>query len=252
MTIDEVRQYLADTESIQGWFFPIDAALFAAIDEIQSREGIRGNLFEIGVHHGKSAILLGRMLKPDEILGVCDVFDDQSQNVDHSGAGNLEIFRRNMTVDVRLFAKRSDSLTPDDTTTQCRFIHIDGGHRPVDVINDLRVTKRALLPDGIVAVDDAFNPSWPGVGEGVHRFMAEEPETFVPVIIGGNKAFFARAEGAERYRPWLARIGDFFQSDAYAFEMKEWFGREVVIASRLDWVELHPMDAARLYERGFR
>jgi len=61
-----VRDYLDQTRDVEGWFFPIDAHLFAIFDEIQKREGIRGNLFEIGVHHGKTALFLSRMAAPDE------------------------------------------------------------------------------------------------------------------------------------------------------------------------------------------
>lgn len=249
-----VRQYLDDTASIEGWFFPIDASLFGTLDEVQRREAIAGNLFEIGVHHGKSAILLARMLRDDEHLGVCDVFGQQELNVDHSGEGSRELFLRNMTqfaphVRLRVFAKRSDQLTIDETTNRCRMIHIDGGHRPVDVIGDLELSERALSRDGIVIVDDVFNPSWPGVGEGVHRYFAREHAAFVPIIIGGNKAFFVRHAAYVRYRPWLERIAanELFTSAAFHFEFKEWLGTNVLIASRRDWVDLHPMEAARLH-----
>jgi hypothetical protein len=257
MTDDHVQQFLDDTESVEGWFFPIDASLFGALDEIQKRERIRGDLFEIGVHHGKSAILLGRMLAAGERLGVCDVFGQQELNVDHSGEGSRELFLRNLSrhasgAEVRVFAKRSDQLTPEETTTRCRFMHIDGGHRPADVVNDLQISERALSADGVVVVDDPFNPSWPGVGEGLYDYFARPARVFAPIIIGGNKAYFVRAAAVGRYRPWLERIanGEFFQTAAFAFEWKEWLGHNVLTASRRDWVDLHPIAAARLHDRG--
>jgi Methyltransferase domain len=257
MTEDQIQQFLNDTENVEGWFFPIDASLFGALDEIQKRERITGELFEIGVHHGKSAILLARMLQADESLGVCDVFGQQELNVDHSGEGSRELFLRNLSrhapaAAVNVFAKRSDQLTAEETMTRCRFVHIDGGHRPTDVVNDLHVAARALLSDGVVVVDDAFNPSWPGVGEGLYDYFASEARAFAPIIIGGNKAYFVRASAIERYRPWLERIatGEFFQSPAFGFEYKDWLGHNVLTASRRDWVDLHPLAAARLHYRG--
>jgi len=259
MTEDQVRQFLDDTSSVEGWFFPIDVSLFAALDEIQKREGITGDLFEIGVHHGKSAILLGRMLNDGERLGVCDVFGQQELNVDHSGEGSRDLFLRNLSryapaaVDgLRVFCKRSDQLTAEETTTRCRFIHIDGGHRPADVVNDLQVAERALLADGIVVVDDPFNPSWPGVGEGLYDYFARQPRAFAPIVIGGNKAYFVREAATERYRPWLERIanGEFFQSPAFRFESKEWLGCRVLTASRREWVDLRPIAAAQTHLRG--
>jgi len=132
------------------------------------------------------------------------------------------------------------------------LMHIDGGHRPADVINDLHVAERALAADGVVVVDDPFNPSWPGVGEGLYAYFASAARAFAPIIIGGNKAYFVRESAIERYRPWLERIanGEFFRSPAFRFEWKEWLGHRVLTASRRDWVDLHPLAAARLHHRG--
>jgi hypothetical protein len=56
----DIRDYLDATSGVKGWFFPIDAALFGAADEIWKLERIKGNLFEIGVHHGKSTVSRSR------------------------------------------------------------------------------------------------------------------------------------------------------------------------------------------------
>ncbi len=242
----DVRAYLRDTREVEGWFFPIDAYLFGMIDEIQKREGIRGNLFEIGVHHGKTALFLARAAAAGERVGVCDVFEQQDLNRDRSGEGNRGIFmehmrRRAPEVDLRVFAKPSDQLTIADTTTGCRFFHIDGGHRPEDVAADLATAEAALLPDGVIALDDLFNPSWPGVSEGFYRAN----RTVVPILIGGNKVFFSRA--AEPYERYWSSWRDFIDTNAFDFGYKEWLGRRVFTANRLTWVDLDPEGTARLH-----
>jgi SAM-dependent methyltransferase len=249
VTRDEVRRYLDDTRDVEGWFFPVDAYLFGFVDEIQRRERLAGNLFEIGVHHGKTAIFLARMRREHELLGVCDVFDQQELNRDHSGEGNRSIFERNLREhELRVFAKLSSELTPDDTTTRCRFFHIDGGHRAEDVVNDLEVAARALLPDGVVALDDLFNPNWPGVGEGFYRFLAARPGVFVPILIGGNKVLFTRPEAAARYERQWGGVAEAVDAP-FAFDYKEWLGRRVLTAIRLSWVDLDPYGAARMHAR---
>ena len=75
MDKSEVAAFLESTGKVEGWLFPIDAYAIAMIDEIQRRENITGNLFEIGVHHGKTAIFLARAATIEETLGVCDVFE---------------------------------------------------------------------------------------------------------------------------------------------------------------------------------
>ena len=240
----EVAEYLQATRSVEGWFFPIDAYLFAVIDEIQKAEGIAGNLFEIGVHHGKTAIFLSRMLRKDELLGVCDVFEQQGLNRDHSGEGSRELFEKNMRAfgsleRTRVFAKSSDQLTVSDTTSDCRFFHIDGGHRPEDVMADLRTAENAIGENGVVVLDDLFNPNWPGVSEGFYRYASK---SLAPILIGGNKVFFTRPAAVSRYR------FDGIEPDrAFAFDFKEWLGHRVLTAIRLTWVDLDPEGAARVH-----
>src|SRR5262245_17991069 len=156
-----VSEYLNETRQSEGWFFPIDAHLFAVAVAMQKAMNVHGNLFEIGVHHGKTAIFLARLASPNEVLGVCDVFDRQELNIDRSGSGNRTRFENNMRehaggTDLRIFMKLSSELTIEDTTDKCRFFHIDGGHRPQDVYTDLATADRALVAEGIVAVDDVF------------------------------------------------------------------------------------------------
>ncbi len=252
MTRDEVARYLDETRDVEGWFFPVDAYLFGLVDEVQRREGIRGNLFEIGVHHGKTAIFLARCRRDPEVLGVCDVFEQQELNRDRSGEGSRELFLRNMaTHPVRVFAKESARLTVEDTTSECRFVHIDGGHRAEDVLNDLRVAERALLPHGVVAVDDAFNPNWPGVSEGMYRFFSAHPGTFAPLLIGGNKVLLARPASVARYERHFDTIADAVAAP-FTFEWKEWLGRRVLTAIRHAWVDLDPMGAAQQHLRSAR
>ncbi|HYK04199.1 MAG TPA: class I SAM-dependent methyltransferase [Thermoanaerobaculia bacterium] len=239
-----VRDYLESTRNVEGWFFPIDAHLFAIVDEIQKHEGITGNLFEIGVHHGKTALFLARMAAEGETLGVCDVFEQQELNRDRSGEGNRAIFERQMQAhgaEAKIFAKLSSALTPEDTTSSCRFVHIDGGHRPEDVLNDLQVAERAILPEGIVAVDDVFNPNWPGVSEGFYRYRGE----LVPIAIGGNKVLLARQP--ERYERHWRDFEQFIAPEPFVFGFKEWLGRNVLTLIRLAWVDLDPVGAARLH-----
>jgi hypothetical protein len=243
-------KYLDDTRDIEGWLFPIDAYLFAAFNSMQKRMGIRGNLFEIGVHHGKTAILFAWMVEPDEILGVCDIFDQQHLNADGSGRGDRAVLTANMRrygpsgVSIRVFEKLSFDLTSCDTTNNCRFFHIDGGHRPEDVVCDLGKAALALSPQGIVAVDDPFNPNWPGVSEGLYRFFSKTPDTFTPVMIGGNKAYFSRPAMASAYR--VTSLPD---DVPYTLGEKQWLGTSVLTALRLSWVDLDPWKAARQHLR---
>jgi SAM-dependent methyltransferase len=258
----DIRDYLRSSAGVKGWFFPIDVSLFGAIDEIQKMESVKGNLFEIGVHHGKSTILLAKSKQADETLGVCDIFEEQGLNKDASGKGDREIFLGNMRSlaatgedALRVFAKSSMDLTVADTTDACRFFHIDGGHWPEIVLSDLKTADRALLPEGVVAVDDVFNPNWPGVGEGFYQFSREYPDRLVPIIIGANKVFLARPQFVETFRKYCTPVKEFsklVESAPFSFEDKDWLGQKVLTAIRHSWVDISPVRTALSHLEGGR
>lgn len=226
----DVATYLAATARIEGWFYPIDAYAFAMFDDIQKSERIKGNLFEIGVHHGKSAILLGRAAAGEEIVGVCDIFEEDTR--DHF----IEYMRAHSPLPperLTIFAKRSTTLTADDTTTKCRLFHVDASHSAKDVFADLVTADRAINHDGVLAVDDVFSSVWPGVSEGFYNFISSRPDAFVPVFIGANKVYLTRPDSAVLYENHWAdagALGRFFEPGPYTFEVKEWLGRPVVTA----------------------
>lgn len=250
----DVGRYLTDTREVEGSFFPIDAYVFGMFGEIQKQEGYSGNLFEIGAHQGKTAIFLARMAAPDEIVGVCDVFENGEMNAGRPGEGRRDVFLANIRAHTELpaeqlavFVKRSALLTADETTTRCRFFHIDGGHRSEDLFADLVTADRAVLADGVVSVDHVFNANWPGVGEGFYNFIATRPGSFAPIFIGGNTVFFSRPDAAGAYeRHWAtAEMKRFFDEGPFTFDVKDWLGRRVMTAIRSTWVDLDPLGAAR-------
>jgi hypothetical protein len=260
MKTTEVTLYLETTRSVEGWVFPLDAYLFGLIDEVQKQNQVRGHLFEIGVHHGKSALLLARMRRDEELLGVCDVFGRQDLNLDQSGEGSRELFLSNMkkllpSVDgnLRVFAMRSDELTAEQTSTHCRFFHIDGGHLPAVVYSDLVTAERAIGHAGVISVDDVFNPNWPGVSEGFFRFMTEDKTSLVPILIGANKVFLARAASAPDYEDAWRNTSELHEIEAnvpFTFEHKDWLKQRVLTAIRHEWLDLNPSAAAREHLRG--
>lgn len=178
--------------------------LFACLDETQARENIDGDLFEIGVHHGRSAVFLASMLRGRQSLGVCDLFDSQASNVSRSGAGDRAIFEANLRSaiggesSVRIFQQPSSTLRLEESGTNHRFVHIDGGHNAEEALGDLRLASEAIVAGGVIALDDAINPVWPGVAEGLMRFLQEKTDYCV-ALLAFNKAILCRRDVAEMY-----------------------------------------------------
>jgi hypothetical protein len=134
MRAAEVRQAWRSIRPIDGWFSSEAAQLFGLLDAVQARAGVLGDLFEIGVHHGRSAVLLCHMARAGESVRVCDVFGAQSDNVSRSGRGDRSVFEQNIAARapdfdaLEIFEKRSAQLTREEIGGPYRFFHIDGGH----------------------------------------------------------------------------------------------------------------------------
>ncbi|HEV2069231.1 MAG TPA: class I SAM-dependent methyltransferase [Acidimicrobiales bacterium] len=88
-------------------------------------------------------------------------------NTDASGRGDESAFRANLrrhaggTDGLEVFACSSLQLTPKMIFERCgraRFVSIDGGHTETCTLNDLRLAEEVLADDGLVLIDDYFNP----------------------------------------------------------------------------------------------
>ncbi|UVS78686.1 class I SAM-dependent methyltransferase [Actinokineospora sp. UTMC 2448] len=182
-------------DDVPGWFFPADALLFRAVDELQGERGITGDLLEIGVYQGKSAILIGCFPRAGERFAVCDVFGDldalSAENRDESTTYypgyERAAFERNYLrfhaelPDVHAVASaRLPDLLPAGSF---RFAHIDGGHSYDVVRQDIATVRRLLGPGGVVVLDDWSTSHAPGVGRALWAAFADGgliPLAFTP------------------------------------------------------------------------
>jgi hypothetical protein len=196
-----LSDYAKSFSTIQG-AFQLDAALlFAAYNQLICAQGISGDVLEIGVHHGLSAIATASLIGPGRRFFAIDLFEElQTQNTSNSGSGDKEIFIRNLEAfygDIKFIQfinSNSLDLKPRDFGSEFSFCHVDGGHSDNETYRDLLLCSEILLPGGLLALDDYFNPSYPGVSEGAVRFMLNHGEQLIPIAIGFNKVLFQKAE----------------------------------------------------------
>lgn len=196
-------------EKVEGW---VCEPLFA-VTELLCASNISqgGGVCEIGIHHGKFFLLLNQVTDARDRSFAIDLFDDQSLNVDKSGAGSLEIFKRHLeTYDVHqgrnttiIQADSTDSRAIGEIIQQIgrgsiRFFSIDGGHTVRHTINDLQLANVLMRNDGVVFLDDILSPHWLGVLEGAFKYLLQEP-TLVPFAIGLNKMLLCKHSFYDRY-----------------------------------------------------
>jgi hypothetical protein len=180
----------------------------SSLEVLQQRAGIRGDVCEIGVHHGKSYLSMAIGLPAGESGVAIDVFGDQDANLDNSGKGDQEAFEGHLTrLGIRAATEviAASSLVLEERGflakgRRFRLFSVDGGHTADVARNDLELAERTIVDDGIVVLDDVLNRHWLGVISGLFDYW-NKGGTLVPAFLIPDRLVLARSEEqADRYR----------------------------------------------------
>lgn len=133
-----------------------------------------GDLAELGVFHGASALLIGDFLQEGEAFTVVDLFDATAVSDENSEENRTyypdliqETFEKNYlsvhSALPRVVKGPSESIVDHATHGTHRFVHIDASHLYEHVVKDIVAAQTLLKPDGIVVLDDYRAEHTPGV-----------------------------------------------------------------------------------------
>jgi hypothetical protein len=194
-----LESYLHAMPAIEGWFSFDAALMFMAYHQLLTQRGVSGDVLEIGVHHGLSTIALAALRAPDANVYAVDLFQElQGQNISGSGGGNRDVFEGNLRRFfpemrfLRVLSCASSQLTAERFERPFSFCHIDGGHSVDETCHDLELCHDILAEGGLLALDDYFNPEFPGVCEGAIKFAGRRPGAVRPLAIGFNKVLLQK------------------------------------------------------------
>lgn len=170
---------------VPGWLTVTDNMLFTFLLTRQNRVEAAGDLMELGVYQGRTAIHIGKFRKPGERFTVCDLFDE-ARDAESIRPGARKAYRT-LTQDTfeRNFLAFHDELPvivrgltetilDHATAGSCRFIHIDASHMYEHVHGDMLSARTLLRPDGVVVFDDYRTEHCPGTAAAVWEAMATE------------------------------------------------------------------------------
>jgi predicted O-methyltransferase YrrM len=198
-----LQSYFDAFHRISGWFVFDAALMFMAYNQLIAAGGISGDTLEIGVYYGLSAIAVATLRGPQRRMYAVDLFEELGPNEAY-GAGKS--YREKFEEHMRGFFPSLDFLTPitaasgrlksSNFTPTFSFCHVDGGHSPEETFADLKFASDILMPGGLLALDDYFNPQHPGVCEGALNFRREHDGVLRPVAIGYNKVLFQKMPAA--------------------------------------------------------
>ncbi|BAK34880.1 hypothetical protein MLP_18660 [Microlunatus phosphovorus NM-1] len=208
--------YIARIDEVPGWLHALDAHLLIRAASELERAGVRGDVLEIGVYRGRTALLLGFLPAGGERLVLCDVFDSDGPVGPYNAADNarwydrpraqefLERFRRVHGSEPLLHVVPSSDLGALVPAGSVRLLHLDGAHDYPTVAEDLRLCIRLLVAGGVLVVDDYLKPHLPGVGAATWELLAGTPELEI-IGLTDDKIYLAFRSGrAESLREALA------------------------------------------------
>ena len=183
-------------KEVPGWFYPIDiVVLYGLIREIQ--QSIPGDLCEIGVAHGKSAIALSNFKNKSDTLYLYDIFDETSRigaekNILKFSDEKQLVWRLEDTTNLK-----NEKLFFD---RPLRLLHIDGCHEHSAVMNDLTIFTQHMHDEGIIVLDDFNDYEYPGVNSAAIEYSLAKYnyENWRVYAIGDNKAYMCKKKHAHK------------------------------------------------------
>ena len=206
----DLAEYVTEKmNSIEGWLYPHDVSIICAINAIQSRFGLLGDILELGVWKGKSLILLALLSQEEEQLVGVDMFPD---SVFESAHQNLLSFVPEKSNQVKLEKVDTAELTHSDLmdyfSKPLRLAHIDAGHEYHEVIHSLVLVAPMMSTYGVLVLDDYCDREFPGIEAAMYGFLglgADATCGFVPFCLGHNKIYLCHRAMSQAFQLNLLR-----------------------------------------------
>lgn len=226
------------TPNVNGWFYPLDIAIFHLLIKhiIQSQ----GDLCELGVAYGKSAIALSHLKSAQENLYLYDLFEDYPlEQAQHALAtyGNTHNLIWNKVDLYQL------NLTASPFSQPLKFLHIDACHEHSYCLRDLYNFSPFVADDGVIVLDDINDKEYPGINTAMSEYLlSEQGKEWCVFAIGFNKAYLCKKSYFTYMRNALiTQIISLFTN--VAFNFSELFGLNVVLMT-----SRHPLSYEKVIE----
>ena len=219
MELERVLEYgVTKLSDVEGWLSPLDFAAMTTILVAQSTLGLQGDLAEIGVWRGKSAIVLSCFVRKPESFFAVDVFDLYYPNDPPTRPvkpyADPALFRSNLSafgcpegvVEVPSDTRSDATLVETLAKHGIRFFHVDGGHSYEHVVADCRTALAVTTERCVIALDDFLQVDNPAVSEAVFDVFREAPNGLVPFAATGKKLYLSNRDDAVEYWRYLTAL----------------------------------------------
>jgi hypothetical protein len=187
---------LATANAIPGMMSDFSVQIFDTIFDLQNRNGISGNMLEIGVYMGKSASVLAAHARPAERVVLVDVHKHFGPEIEEQHLASCEF--------VLMPSERFRGGFADygKLKRACRFIHIDSSHQYRATLGELKIVDELLADGGVAVFDDFVNLDYSQNMAAIFRYIFTADTDLRIFLITNEKAYVCR-------EPALAFYGGF-------------------------------------------
>ncbi|MDP9101174.1 MAG: class I SAM-dependent methyltransferase [Actinomycetota bacterium] len=220
-------------DTVAGWFHRIDRTLFRFLLGTQRSRGERGDLAELGVFQGQSAILLGDFLADGETFTVVDLFEDPATDPANRRENDSTYdgltqqifenqylrFHRQLPTVVRGY---SSTIVAHAQAGTHRFVHVDASHLYAHVQADIVAARTLLAPNGLLVLDDIRTAHAPGVAAAAWGAVLNDG--LRAVAISEYKLYCTWGDAAG----WVDALCQWLPSSGLGWECQEVAGRTLV------------------------
>lgn len=194
-------------EATRGWFSRESAALWDCLLHRQRGADVRGPLMEIGVWHGRAAILLAAHARQQGDESDSVVLVDINPKAAAIAQAMRRAFGDGPLPPVHLLQEDSHDLPHRPAARahahRLRWIHIDGEHSAAAATADLDTAHLLLAPNGVVVLDDILHPWYPQLTAALFRYLTDHPGRFSLFMLGFGKAYLCRHRLGAWYRSYV-------------------------------------------------
>ncbi len=184
------------------------------------KEELRGDVAELGVYKGNTAALLAAVART---LGTTAWLFDTFEGFDPADLSGVDADKRPEFSDTSIEAVRAlvgpahVRLVPGRFPETASAVPEDARFSVVHIDCDLYAPFRAALeffyprmvPGGFMVLHDYGSLHWDGTERAVDEFLADKPESVIPVPDGSGTAVLRRARGADPHLNWHAQARGF-------------------------------------------
>jgi hypothetical protein len=209
---------------------PARLAFFCLMFDQIHKEGVVGDVVELGVYKGKTAAILARNARR---LGRTAWLMDTFTGFDAKDFAGIDAARGAQFEDTSLAAVRA-RVGDENTTFVQGFFPDTASQLPADgryclvhidcdlyapILSGLQYFYPRVVPGGFIIVHDYSSLSWDGAEKAVDVFFADKPESLVPMPDMAGSAVIRKQRGPDQSATWLQAkqrlaVGPWHSTDA--------------------------------------